>query len=164
MPKTWWWLANHHFRRNWLRYFKSVIPHFHFRGNCVFNSPHAPHPSTWFFRLSFPKYILNYSIKGHIFHTTNISQVRKCHIRHMSSNPYHHAVIFSDTCSRNMTSGPPALCRSRGPSRNLGADLNSRLWAVLCGVSGLSLPRQAEDGLAPVRRSVRIWCGAPSPR
>ncbi|KAM7395090.1 hypothetical protein PAMA_006712 [Pampus argenteus] len=54
--------------------------------------------------------------------------------------------------------------RSSGPSRNLRADRTSRLWAVLRGVKGLSLARQAADGLAPVRRSVRIWCGAPSPR
>lgn len=75
-----------------------------------------------------------------------------------------HAALFPDSCSEKMTAEPPALRRSSGPSRNLGADLNSRLWAVLRGVSGLSLPRQAADGLAPVRRSVRIWCGAPGPR
>lgn len=58
----------------------------------------------------------------------------------------------------------PALSRGSGPSTDLEADLNSRLWAGLCGLfRGLSLPRQAADGLAPVRRSVRIWCGAPQP-
>lgn len=64
---------------------------------------------------------------------------------HMNSTPNLlplHAVLFSDTCSvkkkrkGNDNRASPALCRSSGPSRNLGADLNSRLWAVLCGVSG----------------------------
>ncbi|KAK5852695.1 hypothetical protein PBY51_006545 [Eleginops maclovinus] len=59
----------------------------------------------------------------------------------MSSDPNLlplHAALFTDTLSRNMAPpGPPCLCRSSGPSRNLGADLNSRLWAELCGVSGL---------------------------
>lgn len=58
---------------------------------------------------------------------------------HMSSSPNLpplQAALFPDSCSEKMTAEPPALRRSSGPSRNLGADLNSRLWAVLRGVFG----------------------------
>lgn len=60
------------------------------------------------------------------------------HIVHMcsSSNRSLHTVLFSDSSSRIMATGPPALCRSSGPSRNLWLDHS--LWAVLgCGVMGL---------------------------
>lgn len=44
-------------------------------------------------------------------------------------------LIFCLSMLSYMATWPSALS---GPSRNLGADLNSRLWAVLCGVPGLS--------------------------
>ncbi|KAK2855979.1 hypothetical protein Q5P01_004714 [Channa striata] len=43
-----------------------------------------------------------------------------------------------------MTTGLHAPRRSSGPSRNLGADLNSRLWAVLCGAFPCLVRRQMD--------------------